>query len=156
MISELWGEVKNSADKGSPFFYVRYHNHLDSTIKREKLTSEQEVDFFALHDEIGNRWSLIASNFKGITDNYLKNTFHSKLRGSIRKLNRYIKEILCKDGKTYPLNVIYEIIEACENNKRNPHEGQEKRQFCMILKNKLVEYNGVKTVHKLLGGLSEK
>jgi len=97
--------------KVNTFFYHRYHNHLDTTVKKRKLAPEQEIDFFEMHDNFGNRWSLMASHFPGVSDNYLKNIFHSRLRGAIRKVNRLNKENSEEDNsKTYSVKIIYRII----------------------------------------------
>jgi hypothetical protein len=51
-------------------------------------TPQEEEMLFALHEEVGNKWSLIAHQLPGRSDNCVKNHFYSRLRRAIRKLNR--------------------------------------------------------------------
>jgi hypothetical protein len=35
----------------------RYHNHLDSSIKHDKWTPQEEMHLLQLHDSCGNHWA---------------------------------------------------------------------------------------------------
>lgn len=48
------------------------------------------------------------------TDNCVKNHFYSKLRKSIRKLNKVISKKLKKQAKEIRPTVLYKIIEATD------------------------------------------
>lgn len=61
-----------------------------------RLSLEEEKILERLNDQIGNKWSVIAKAFKGRTANFLKNQLYSKLRKSIRKLNKFMKEMKMK------------------------------------------------------------
>ena len=52
--------------------------------------------------------------FNSRTDNLIKNHFHSKLRKSIRKLNKQIKISFKKTKKPFKLSIIYKIVEASD------------------------------------------
>ena len=60
----LIGRASN-ADKGNRVFQVRYHNHLDSTILRTEWSPDEEQHLYKLHDEIGNKWAIIAQKLPG-------------------------------------------------------------------------------------------
>ncbi len=56
---------ENNADKGKTLLQIRYHNHLDSTILRTEWTTEEEQHLYRLHDDIGNKWAIIAQKLPG-------------------------------------------------------------------------------------------
>lgn len=56
---------ESNADKGKTLLYIRYHNHLDSTILRTEWTPEEEQHLYRLHDDIGNKWAIIAQRLPG-------------------------------------------------------------------------------------------
>jgi hypothetical protein len=44
---------------------LRYRNHLDSTILKTEWTNEEDQYLYQLHDEIGNKWAIIAQKLPG-------------------------------------------------------------------------------------------
>jgi myb proto-oncogene protein len=52
---------------------MRWTNYLRSDLKRELLSDEEERMVVDLHEQLGNRWSKIASHLPGQTDNEIKN-----------------------------------------------------------------------------------
>lgn len=59
-------------------------------------TVEEEEKMIELHNEMGNKWALIAQNIPGKNDNAIKNHFYSKLRRILRKLNSIVQQNLKK------------------------------------------------------------
>lgn len=48
---------------------------------------------FDLHNEVGNKWAIIGSKLNGRSDNCVKNHFYSRLRKSLRKINKVVQAI---------------------------------------------------------------
>lgn len=85
---------ENNADKGMVFYdHFRWFNQLDPEIKKSEEWSEEEKSkVLKLHNCFGNKWSLIAKNLEGRTDNSVKNFINSNLRKGLRLLNLYISK----------------------------------------------------------------
>jgi hypothetical protein len=67
-----------------------------------------------LHNEVGNKWSLIAAQIPGKGDNCIKNHFYSKLRKIVRKLNTVIHGHLRREYRQINISTLYKIVEATE------------------------------------------
>jgi len=66
----------------------RYHNHLQSDIKKGGWTEEEEQKIFELHDIFGNQWAKIAEHFPSRTDNSIKNRYNSMMRSIQHKQSK--------------------------------------------------------------------
>lgn len=109
-----WKTVSREVDF---FIILRYNNHLHDDIVENRLSLDEEKVLENLNDQIGNKWSVIAKAFKGRyqicyfrTANFLKNQLYSKLRKSIRKLNKFTKEMKMKEVKPFKLSIVYKIV----------------------------------------------
>lgn len=65
---------------------------------------------FAMQDEVGNKWALISSKLPGRSDNCVKNHFYSKLRKSLRSINKKIHKMMRKEYREIKTAILYKII----------------------------------------------
>ncbi|KAL8513767.1 hypothetical protein ACS0TY_013032 [Phlomoides rotata] len=59
---------------------LRWMNYLRPDIKRGNFTTEEEEMIIKLHQELGNKWSVIAARLPGRTDNEIKNVWNTHLK----------------------------------------------------------------------------
>ncbi|XP_042488739.1 transcription factor MYB4-like [Macadamia integrifolia] len=65
---------------------LRWTNYLRPDIKRGNFTNEEEETIIKLHEMLGNKWSKIASNLPGRTDNEIKNVWNTHLKKRLANL----------------------------------------------------------------------
>ncbi|RWW03927.1 hypothetical protein GW17_00032882 [Ensete ventricosum] len=73
-------------------FYMRkrinvwWTNYLRPDLRRGMLSEDEEKLVIELHSQLGNRWSKIASQLPGRTDNEIKNIWNSYIMKKLRKM----------------------------------------------------------------------
>lgn len=74
----------------------RYVLHLDPALNKEKWTLEEDTLIAQLYNQYGSKWSYIASQIPGRTDNAVKNRFHGCLAKQLHnKRIVYSSDALC-------------------------------------------------------------
>ncbi|KAK7842577.1 transcription factor MYB53 [Quercus suber] len=65
---------------------LRWTNYLRPDIKRGKFSEEEEQIIINLHAVLGNKWSAIATNLPGRTDNEIKNFWNTHLKKKLLQM----------------------------------------------------------------------
>lgn len=73
---------------------LRWMNYLRPDIKRGNFSKEEQETILKCHEELGNRWSVIAAKLPGRTDNEIKNFWHTHLK---KRLNNNLTSTTVSD-----------------------------------------------------------
>ncbi|KAK9937474.1 hypothetical protein M0R45_014260 [Rubus argutus] len=102
---------------------LRWINYLRPDLKRGNFTKEEEDSIIKLHEAWGNKWSKIASQFPGRTDNEIKNVWNTHLR------KRLVSKNSCGDDQSKELSSITSTSSSSsssasfQRSSGNPSEG---------------------------------
>ncbi|KAL4569809.1 hypothetical protein LXL04_025453 [Taraxacum kok-saghyz] len=64
---------------------LRWINYLRPNLRRGNFTKEEEDVILNLHKKLGSKWSVMAAQLPGRSDNEIKNHWHTHLKNRIRK-----------------------------------------------------------------------
>ncbi|EYU44001.1 hypothetical protein MIMGU_mgv1a019611mg, partial [Erythranthe guttata] len=104
---------------------LRWINYLKSGLKRGSFTPHEDETIVKFHNTFGNKWSLIASNLPGRTDNEIKNYWNSHLSRRTY-LFRSTAVVDSKFIKTHPTKR-KKIVTNNNNNNNNEVPAKKKK-----------------------------
>lgn len=79
--SQKWSEIaKRIKGREGKQCRERWHNHLNPQIRKDPWDEKEEWLLFLSHRIYGNKWSIIAKNIYGRTDNSIKNHWNSVMK----------------------------------------------------------------------------
>ncbi|KAL8147065.1 uncharacterized protein LOC141706035 [Apium graveolens] len=93
---------------------LRWINYLSPNVKRGNFTLEEEDSIIKLHDSYGNKWSKIAAQLPGRTDNEIKNVWNTYLKKRILDNDPKCHK-KCNDSKTKNNNSLSSSISSSSN-----------------------------------------
>ncbi|KAK9672643.1 hypothetical protein RND81_12G114100 [Saponaria officinalis] len=91
---------------------LRWINYLRPGLKRGTFSAQEDDTIIALHRTLGNKWSQIAQNLPGRTDNEIKNYWHSHLKKKIISTTNEM-DVIHKNELTN--SIIQEDIESFDH-----------------------------------------
>ncbi|KAJ0848511.1 putative transcription factor MYB-HB-like family [Helianthus annuus] len=71
---------------------LRWLNYLRPNIRHGEFSEEEDRIIFSLYASIGSRWSVIAAQLPGRTDNDIKNYWNTKLKKKLLTMLPYFQE----------------------------------------------------------------
>ncbi|KAJ0265979.1 Transcription factor MYB92 [Hirschfeldia incana] len=91
---------------------LRWTNYLRPDIKRGKFSPDEEQTILNLHAVVGNKWSTIANNLPGRTDNEIKNFWNTHLK---KKLIQMGVDPMTHRPRTDVLSGLSQLISLSSN-----------------------------------------
>ncbi|KAK9136636.1 hypothetical protein Sjap_007230 [Stephania japonica] len=103
---------------------LRWLNYLRPDVRRGNITLEEQLLILELHSRWGNRWSKIAQQLPGRTDNEIKNYWRTRVQKHAKQLQCDVNSKQFKDAMKYLwMPRLLERIRASSMNQNNDHSG---------------------------------
>ncbi|KAL9342681.1 hypothetical protein Peur_066006 [Populus x canadensis] len=76
---------------------LRWMNYLRPDVKRGNFSEEEDSLIIQMHEELGNKWSIISGKLPGRTDNEIKNHWHTNLSKRVKQNQPVSSEVMNKE-----------------------------------------------------------
>ncbi|KAJ6758168.1 MYB-RELATED PROTEIN MYB4 [Salix koriyanagi] len=77
---------------------LRWMNYLRPDVKRGDFSEEENNLIIQMHEELGNKWSIISGKLPGRTDNEIKNHWHTNLSKRVKPNQPVSSEVMNEDS----------------------------------------------------------
>ncbi|KAI4371306.1 hypothetical protein MLD38_019557 [Melastoma candidum] len=154
---------------------LRWLNYLRPNIKHGEFTDEEDSIIYTLFSTIGSRWSVIAAQLPGRTDNDIKNYWNTKLKKRLAGTNpgsiptpsiphSKNQDYFNQQTMTVPLLSSSSPLNSADNASTNSfsHFGAQDNDNNLFSENfngwmnRLSEYNGIEELNGLISGTSSR
>ncbi|CAL5194906.1 unnamed protein product [Lathyrus oleraceus] len=119
---------------------LRWINYLRPDLKRGTFSQEEENLIIELHSVLGNRWSQIAAQLPGRTDNEIKNLWNSCLKKKLRQkgidpvTHKPLSEIENGEEDDEKTRSQEKVTEISESTSKSDAGSYEQKQSSVVVK----------------------
>ncbi|XP_042414866.1 MYB-like transcription factor EOBII [Zingiber officinale] len=124
----VWNNIARSAGlkRTGKSCRLRWLNYLRPDVRRGNITPEEQQLIMELHARWGNRWSKIARQLPGRTDNEIKNFWRTRVQKKLKQCESFVSlknnPVIIDDASTSALrvdtagNVSSGVHQVCDDN----------------------------------------
>ncbi|PWA46401.1 homeodomain-like protein [Artemisia annua] len=105
-----WCEIPNLAglSRSGKSCRLRWMNYLRPNVKHGNFTKEEQDIIVDIHRKLGNKWSMMAAQLPGRSDNEIKNYWHTHLKNRVNR-----ESTIMRNEHTEILEPSQACVEGC-------------------------------------------